>query len=212
MTEKTEGKRKLTNTEKVLIGIIVLSIILLIIFGIKLSKKMNPEVLSGDKAVCNRINTILEENPGKYSKNTVSDVLAYLINEGYLVENLSPTTSGNYYIYNASTNKFVLVDSLDENAEVIFGELAKDKIDNWAIVDTQKEFDNTENYSHYLTSAFDGDEELYIKTGVDASNCNSVKHIILNVDLKDKVTVSYNTKTCDFDNDSSTVVKTYTVE
>ena len=211
MNEENVEKRSLTTIEKILIGVIALSIILLIIFGIRLSKKMNPEVLSGDKAVCNRINTILEENSGNYIDYSVGDVINYLVTKGFLVENLTPTTSGNYYVYNASSKQFVLVSGFGNNMEEVFGKLAKKDVDNWVIVNTQNEFNNTTSYSHYLTSKFDGDKEIYIESGIDTSNCRSVKHIILNKNLKNEIVVSYNANVCDFINDSSTSVVEYNV-
>ena len=71
-------------------------------------KKAN---ISKDTQLAKNLNTILlaEEAEGNKPEN-FSDVLAVLRANGYIVENLNPTTEGYFFVWESTTNQIILVD------------------------------------------------------------------------------------------------------
>ena len=71
-------------------------------------KKAN---ISKDTQLAKNLNTILlsEEAEGNKPEN-FSDVLAVLRANGYIVENLNPTTEGYFFVWESNTNQIILVD------------------------------------------------------------------------------------------------------
>ena len=106
---KRNNKKGFTIVELVIViaVIAILAAVLIPTFS-GLIKKAN---ISKDTQLAKNLNTILlsEEAEGKKPAD-FSEVLSVLRENGYVVENLNPTTEGYYFVWESSTNQILLVD------------------------------------------------------------------------------------------------------
>ena len=106
---KRNNKKGFTIVELVIViaVIAILAAVLIPTFS-GIIKKAN---ISKDTQLAKNLNTILlsEEAEGKKPAD-FSEVLSVLRENGYVVENLNPTTEGYYFVWESSTNQILLVD------------------------------------------------------------------------------------------------------
>ena len=107
---KRNNKKGFTIVELVIViaVIAILAAVLIPTFS-GIIKKAN---ISKDTQLAKNLNTILlsEEAEGKKPAD-FSEVLSVLRDNGYVVENLNPTTEGYFFVWESSTNQILLVDS-----------------------------------------------------------------------------------------------------
>ena len=106
---KRNNKKGFTIVELVIViaVIAILAAVLIPTFS-GIIKKAN---ISKDTQLAKALNTILlaEEAAGNKPED-FSEVLSVLRDNGYVVENLNPTTEGYFFVWESSTNQIILVD------------------------------------------------------------------------------------------------------
>ena len=126
---KHTNKKGFTIVELVIvIAVIAILAAVLIPTFTNLVKKAN---LSADTQLVKNLNTILaaEEAVNGVPAN-FSDVIRIIKANGYIVENLNPTTAGHFIVWESTTNQFILVDG---EFEVVY---AAEALENESIQST----------------------------------------------------------------------------
>lgn len=177
-------RRAFTITELVIV-IAVIAILAAVLIP-TFTNLVNRANESADIQMVKNLNTILssEEALGNRA-DTIEEALEQALDGGYKVENLTPTSDGNDIVWDATNNRFALVDS---NGNKIYGDaLTPDTIsgqDYWKITnDYSKTSDNT--FSWYLTE----DAELPTDSASGSLEVTSSINLSAFPDLK-SITVS----------------------
>lgn len=196
MSEFNIKKKKIDIGFVISIVVIVLSLVCSIFFMSKILENKEEE-LSGDEAVCNKLNSIIENYDA--SITNINNAIKTLDSYGYLVENMSPTSKGNYYVYNAKKNRFALISSTGEDYNVLFGKLDRKKYNNWIIVNNRSDIINSPDFSHYLSNHYSDDSDsITISSGFDVGNYKGYSSIVYdNNGGSKKVTIRYNMNNCE---------------
>jgi type IV pilus assembly protein PilA len=125
---KRNNKKGFTIVELVIViaVIAILAAVLIPTFA-GIIKKAN---ISKDTQLAKNLNTILISEEAEGNKPAdFSEVLSVLRENGYVVENLNPTTEGYYFVWESTTNQILLV---DENFKLSYS--SKDLEDAVAVV------------------------------------------------------------------------------
>ncbi len=147
---KTVLGRAFTITELVIV-IAVIAILAAVLIP-TFTSLINRANESADIQTVKNLNTILssEEALGNRADN-IEEALEQALNGGYKVENLTPTSDGNDIVWDATNNRFALVDG---DGNKVFGDaLTPDIIKGqtfWKITDDKNKASDT-NFSWYLT-------------------------------------------------------------
>ena len=126
---KRNNKKGFTIVELVIViaVIAILAAVLIPTFA-GIIKKAN---ISKDTQLAKNLNTILISEEAEGNKPAdFSEVLSALRENGYVVENLNPTTEGYYFVWESTTNQILLV---DENFKLSYS--SKDLEDAVATID-----------------------------------------------------------------------------
>ena len=147
---KTVLGRAFTITELVIV-IAVIAILAAVLIP-TFTSLINRANESADIQTVKNLNTILssEEALGNRADN-IEEALEQALDGGYKVENLTPTSDGNDIVWDATNNRFALVDG---DGNKVFGDaLTPDVISGqnyWKITDDANKASDT-NFSWYLT-------------------------------------------------------------
>ena len=128
---------------------------------------------SNDVQLVKQLNIALQSDETLNGKrDTMHDMLGVMSENGFFVENLTKTKSGNDIVYDKANNRFALINE----EKVIFSEesylKARENAFNiWRFASNSEEANN-KNYSIYLTSNFDNgtSTSLTINAGLDVGN------------------------------------------
>ncbi len=163
--QKNSKKKAFTIVELVIVIAVVaiLAAVLIPTFA-GIIEKANQ---SNDVMLCKNINTALASSFAADKPESASEALGALYDNGYILDNLSPTSEGAIIVYDLGNNNVALLDS---RYEVIYknGELSNnlwfliDKQDDVALLEAQTKF---ESFSYVVTS----NAELNISRDFDSA-------------------------------------------
>ena len=143
---------------------------------------------SNDNTLVTQLNTVLQADEASDGKpKTMSDALAVLKENGFLVENLTPTSAKNEFLYNLKENRFE-IKTQDEVKNLNNG-------DYWYIVEDEASLnDMKDNCSIYLIDGLSltNTEILDIKYGFDSLNNSVTKLTIKNEDVASNIVLNTN--------------------
>lgn len=132
---------------------------------------------SSDTQLVKNMNTILSAAEALNGKNeTMADALQDILDAGYSVEKLTPTTEKCHIVWNQKTDRMIF---LDENFEVEYpkDEKIDDTNDIWMVVGDKAALDAYQaNYSIYLTEDFK-EETVKVAHGLDVGSCKTIKTV-----------------------------------
>ncbi len=155
---------------------------------------------SNDESLIAQLNTVLQGNEAIDGKpNTMYDALIQVKDSGFLVENLTPTSAKNEFLWNQEENRFIIVaaDSLEATSNPSL----------WVIVNDETTlFKLQDNYSVYLGSKYnDTDGIVNVANGFDAGDYDGITTINFVTDENITVTIRTNGGTLNVDAENATV-------
>ena len=126
--------------------------------------------ISNDESLVTQLNTALKADEVVDGKpETPTKMLSVMEDNGFKVENLTPTTSKYNIVWNQEDNQFVL---LDESDMAVYGTLSEKAYMNWRFIDS---YVSTNGFSCYVKGNAKIDT-LEITTGLDVGN-NTINSI-----------------------------------
>ena len=155
---------------------------------------------SNDESLIAQLNTVLQGNEAIDGKpNTMYDALTQVKDSGFLVENLTPTSAKNEFLWNQEENRFIIVaaDSLESTKNPSL----------WVIVNDETTLANLQdNYSVYLGSKYtDTDGIVNVANGFDAGDYDGITTINFATDANITVTIRTNGGTLNINAENATV-------
>ncbi len=141
---------------------------------------------SNDETLIAQLNTALQANEAIDGKpKTMSEALKVVEESGFLVENLTPTSAKNEFMWDQENNKFIIV------SEETLGETTNSNY--WVIVNDETLLtDLQDNYSVYLGNNYtDEDGIVNVANGFDAGNFEGINTI--NFATEEEITVTIRT-------------------
>ena len=138
--------------------------------------------VSNDTVLVKQMNDVLLANQQTDGKNnTMNDALDDVLDGGYDLTKLTPTTSGYSIVWDSKNDQMVLLDdTIEKNIIYPNEKLVSVKNDLFILTKSENEFNQTTEYSHYLCDEFTtNDNQLTIKTGIDMgtnTNVTSLKY------------------------------------
>jgi len=161
--------------------VVIAIIIILITLGILGASLLNRREITPDEIITQRLNEILDEEELKNNKpETFEEAVALLHEYGYIIPNMNPSSSKNYFAYDLENNAVILI--AKETGEIIYPEKIDDSNKaNWYVsVATEAEAKNMGDKGYGLFFEQDIDT-IYINkvVSVDTStfNCKSLTMI-----------------------------------
>jgi len=163
---------------EMLVVIAILAILATVgIFGYsRYIKKAN---ISNDQSLISQWNTLIKAHITESDDfHTTNDVVAYLYNEGYIVDKISTQTKGYFFAYDVVNKSFALV---SDQAKVVFPEGDFNPYDLFIIADEVTILEDSvyagdneafKDYSLYLgiESILDEDVDIVTNKGIDTGN------------------------------------------
>ena len=134
--------------------------------------------VSNDTVLVKQMNDILFANSQSDDKNpTMSKALEDVFDGGYDLTKLTPTTSGYSIVWDSKNDQMVLLDD-SSTKEPVYPEASKvsDKKDLFILTRSEKEFNETKEFAHYLSDNYDG-ATIRTSTGIDTGKCNTIESI-----------------------------------
>jgi len=129
--------------------------------------------ISADTQLAKNMNTVLDVDSAEHGKaKDMTQVLTIIKSEGYVIENLNPTTEGYYYAWDQENNQILL---LNEKLDVYYPENSSiDKAQCWVTVGNENEARKiaNEGFSIYLESNIGSlsiDKWVSVDTGLNQS-------------------------------------------
>lgn len=110
---------------------------------------------SNDMSLTTQINTVLQAEELTGAPETMTDAIAIMEESGANIAELTPTTEGYSYVWNAATNRVIL---LDENKNVVApeGAVIENTADCYAIIKSADDLTTWAGYSLYFTREYTG--------------------------------------------------------
>ena len=143
---------------------------------------------SNDNTLVTQLNTVLQADEASDGKpKTMSDALDVLKENGFLVENLTPNSAKNEFLYNLKENRFE-IKTQDEVKNLNNG-------DYWYIIKDETSLnDMKDNCSLYLIEGLSltNTEILDIKYGFDSLNNSVTKLTVKNEDVASNIVLNTN--------------------
>lgn len=177
---KKNLKRGFTIVELVIaIAVIAILAALLIPTFVNVSKKAKE---ASDTTLAKNINTALAiaEAEG-YVPETMEEVTYTLSRNGYKLENLNPTASGNVFVWNQTTNRVTYLAS-DKSVIYTGDSTSTSDLDSdyWLTVKSKSDMDNFAGLSYYLacdmTDALEFSEASCLDTGIYTASSVTYTH------------------------------------
>lgn len=131
--------------------------------------------VSADTQTVRNLNTALTIDEAMNGKSeTMTEALAITEENGYSVDKLTPTSTGNLIVWDAETNRFVLMNA--ESKEILYSESVPTiGVNLWKITDDASEIASGE-FSYYLKEgAISG--SIQAKSGIDVGNNTAIETI-----------------------------------
>ena len=177
-------RRAFTITELVIV-IAVIAILAAVLIP-TFTSLVNRANESADIQTVKNLNTILSSNEAMGDRaDTIDEALQQALDGGYKVENLTPTGDGYDIVWDATNNRFALVDG--ENKKVYGDALTPETISGqeyWKITDDMSKTDS--NFSWYLTEdALNSDDgttetvEITSSTNLNLSAYTNLKDVTI---------------------------------
>ena len=177
-------RRAFTITELVIV-IAVIAILAAVLIP-TFTSLVNRANESADIQTVKNLNTILSSNEAMGDRaDTIDEALQQALDGGYKVENLTPTGDGYDIVWDATNNRFALVDG--ENKKVYGDALTPETISGqeyWKITDDMSKTDS--NFSWYLTEdALNSDDgttetvEITSSTNLNLSAYTDLKDVTI---------------------------------
>lgn len=177
-------RRAFTITELVIV-IAVIAILAAVLIP-TFTSLVNRANESADIQTVKNLNTILSSNEAMGDRaDTIDEALQQALDGGYKVENLTPTGDGYDIVWDATNNRFALVDG--ENKKVYGDALTPETISGqeyWKITDDMSKTDS--NFSWYLTEdALNSDDgttetvEITSSTNLNLSAYTNLKGVTI---------------------------------
>lgn len=167
---KRKNNKAFTITELVIVIAVVaiLAAVLIPTFS-NVIEKANQ---SNDTVLVKNLNTALSSYEALNGKpSTMHEALTAVAEEGFLVEKLTPRSSGEI-LWEQTSNRFVLI---KDNA-IVFGDASTTAnlgYTYWKIV-KEMPTENTNNYSLYLADGFATEGALAVASGIDVGNNSDI--------------------------------------
>ena len=168
---KRNNKKGFTIVELVIViaVIAILAAVLIPTFS-GIIKKAN---ISSDTALVKNLNTLAAgESAVNGGNKTAYDAISVALNNGYSIENLTPTTNNYDILWDSKADRFVLV---DENGAEVYpkdGNTSTNKLDLFKIYEEVPALD-AQDYSIYLRNGFNA-STVDVKVGFDAGENRKV--------------------------------------
>ena len=168
---KRNNKKGFTIVELVIViaVIAILAAVLIPTFS-GIIKKAN---ISSDTALVKNLNTLAAgESAVNGGNKTAYDAISVALNNGYSIENLTPTTNNYDILWDSKADRFVLV---DENGAEVYpkdGKTSTNKLDLFKIYEEVPALAD-QTYSIYLRNGFNADT-VEVKVGFDAGENRKV--------------------------------------
>lgn len=177
-------RRAFTITELVIV-IAVIAILAAVLIP-TFTSLVNRANESADIQTVKNLNTILSSNEAMGDRaDTIDEALQQALDGGYKVENLTPTGDGYDIVWDATNNRFALVDG--ENKKIYGDALTPETISGqeyWKITDDMSKTDS--NFSWYLTEdALNSDDgttetvEITSSTNLNLSAYTNLKDVTI---------------------------------
>ncbi len=127
--------------------------------------------ISNDESLVTQLNTALKADEVVDGKpETPTKMLSVMEDNGFKVENLTPTTSKYNIVWNQEDNQFALLDEIDS---LVYGTISEKAYMNWRFVDS---YVNAKGFSCYIKDNAKV-SKLDITTGLDVGNNTSITTI-----------------------------------
>ncbi|MDY2889067.1 MAG: hypothetical protein SOU19_05805, partial [Candidatus Caccosoma sp.] len=154
--------------------------------------------VSNDTVLVKQMNDVLiasQQTDG--NNNTMTEALDDVLDGGYDLTKLTPTTTGYSIVWDSINDQMVLLDDTTNKNIIYPSEKSVSTKNNlFILTKSESEFNQTAEYSHYLCDEFAStDNQLTIKTGIDMgtnTNITSLKYDTSNESTKRQAIINTN--------------------